>query len=75
MGFLKALSGYWQKNKKKIPTLIKISQIHPLGVFKPPEHKSGNEKSLRWTIEGLQVDFSKIFNFAAWPWNNSYGGN
>ena len=30
-------------------------------------HNSGNEKSLQLTIEGLQVDFSKIFNFAALP--------
>ena len=33
-----------------------------LGAFGLGVHESGHEKSLQWTIEGLQVDFPDDFN-------------
>ena len=38
-----------------------------LGILKSPEHESGLENLWR-TIEGLDVDFPKNFNFFIFPW-------
>ena len=38
---------------------LEFDQIHSLGVFKPPDHESGHQKSLRCTSEDLHVDFLK----------------
>ena len=54
------------KNPKQISTLTKISQIHPLGGFKPSEQEFGHGKSHRLTIEGLQVVFPETFIIAVW---------
>ena len=61
MGFSSALNVLSKIEKKS--TLLKVTQ-NPPGVFKPSEHKSGHEKSLRRTIEGLQVNCPENFKNA-----------
>ena len=59
----KSVEEYCQK-------IQKFFNINKNRVSTLPEHTTGNEKYLRWTIDGLQVVFSEIFNVAVWPWNN-----
>ena len=53
---------------------IEINQIYSLVVFKPLDHKSGQEKFLRRTSEGLHVNFHENFIIVVCYRNNLFGG-